>query len=181
MPAPRRVTRDESTRALVEPVNVALEVAGDERIVRGHDLGQSPMGQSALTPQLSACTPAHRNDVAVRSGHVQRIIVDAQPVIAGCIVRPPHLSIVERKHRDAPLEPNGIHVRPDNIDRGINVGIGVNQISASSPTWWLACPVNIGPPRGCDMSPTRIPGQPASFFALAASRFISATMSGWAQ
>ena len=48
-------------------------------------------------------------------------------------------------------------------------GIGVSQMSASSPTWWLACPVSIGPPRGCDMSPTRMPCQPASFFAFMAT------------
>ena len=60
-------------------------------------------------------------------------------------------------------------------------GIGVSQMSASSPTWWLAWPVIIGPPRGCDMSPTRIPGQPASLCALTDSRFSSATRSGCAQ
>ena len=60
-------------------------------------------------------------------------------------------------------------------------GIGVSQMSASSPTWWLAWPVSIGPPRGCDMSPTRRPGQPASLRALAASRSTSATRSGWPQ
>ena len=37
-------------------------------------------------------------------------------------------------------------------------GIGVSQMSASRPTWWLACPVSIGPPRGCEMSPTSKPG-----------------------
>ena len=39
-------------------------------------------------------------------------------------------------------------------------GIGVNQISTSRPTWWLVWPESIGPPRGCDMSPTRRPFQP---------------------
>ena len=40
-------------------------------------------------------------------------------------------------------------------------GIGVSQMSASRPTWWLAWPVSIGPPRGCEMSPTSRPVQPS--------------------
>ena len=36
-------------------------------------------------------------------------------------------------------------------------GIGVNQISASSPIWWEECPDSIGPPRGWEMSPMRMP------------------------
>jgi len=39
-------------------------------------------------------------------------------------------------------------------------GIGRSQMSASSPTWWLAWPVSIGPPRGCAMSPINSPCQP---------------------
>ena len=43
--------------------------------------------------------------------------------------------------------------------------MGVSQMSASSPTWWLAWPVSIGPPRGWEMSPTRRPGQPSCWRA----------------
>ena len=53
-------------------------------------------------------------------------------------------------------------------------GIGVNQISASRPTWWLVWPESIGPPRGCDMSPTRRPRQP-TFFAFLANRSMKRT------
>ena len=60
-------------------------------------------------------------------------------------------------------------------------GIGVSQTSASRPTWWLAWPVSIGPPRGCDMSPTRMPGQPASLCTFADRRSSNATISGCAQ
>ena len=35
-------------------------------------------------------------------------------------------------------------------------------MSASRPIWCDACPVIMGPPRGCDMSPTSMPGHPAS-------------------
>ena len=57
-------------------------------------------------------------------------------------------------------------------------GIGVSQTSASRPTWWLAWPVIIGPPRGCDMSPTRRPGQPETFGTFAASFSSRLTSSG---
>ncbi len=48
-------------------------------------------------------------------------------------------------------------------------GIGLSQISASSPIWWLAWPLSIGPPLGCDMSPTSSPGQPSFSLASLAS------------
>ena len=35
------------------------------------------------------------------------------------------------------------------------MGIGVSQMSASSPIWCEAWPVSIGPPRGCEMSPIK--------------------------
>ncbi len=60
------------------------------------------------------------------------------------------------------------------------LGIGVSQISASSPTWWLACPVSIGPPRACAMSPTSNPGQPI-FGTLIAKRSRNFTSAGWPQ
>src|SRR3974377_306582 len=41
-------------------------------------------------------------------------------------------------------------------------GIGINQISTSSPIWWLLCPNGSGPPRGCAMSPLKIPFHPVS-------------------
>jgi hypothetical protein len=56
-------------------------------------------------------------------------------------------------------------------------GIGVNQISTSRPTWWLVWPESIGPPRGCDMSPTRRPFQP-TFFAFLANRSMKRTRCG---
>ena len=62
-------------------------------------------------------------------------------------------------------------------DSGV-FGIGVSQMSASSPTWWLVCPVSIGPPRACAMSPTSSPGQFDTFGTFAASRSMNATRSG---
>ena len=46
-------------------------------------------------------------------------------------------------------------------------GIGVSQTSASRPTWCEAWPVSIGPPRGWEMSPTRMPFQTPSALRLA--------------
>ena len=39
-------------------------------------------------------------------------------------------------------------------------GIGVSHMSPSIPSWCEACPVSIGPPRGCAKSPISSPRQP---------------------
>ena len=59
-------------------------------------------------------------------------------------------------------------------------GIGVNQMSASRPIWCEAWPVSIGPPRGCEMSPSSRPGQPSAT-ASRDSFSISAIIVGWPQ
>jgi hypothetical protein len=59
-------------------------------------------------------------------------------------------------------------------------GIGVSQMSASSPTWWLQWPVSICPPRGCAMSPTSNPLQPTAG-TLLAKRSRKLIRFGWPQ
>ena len=60
-------------------------------------------------------------------------------------------------------------------------GIGMNQMSTSSPIWWLLCPNGSGTPRGCAMSPIRIPFQPVASAASGAKRSKNCTSSGWPQ
>ncbi len=63
----------------------------------------------------------------------------------------------------------------------VRLGIGFSQMSASRPIWCEAWPVSIGPPRGCEMSPIRRPGQPSFAAASRDSFSISAIIVGWPQ
>ena len=56
----------------------------------------------------------------------------------------------------------------------------MNHKSASSPVWCEACPVSIGPPRGCEISPTIKPFQPSRLaFRESSSSVLIST--GWPQ
>ena len=60
-------------------------------------------------------------------------------------------------------------------------GMGDSQMSASRPIWWDACPLSMGPPRGCDTSPTRMPGQPLTAGTCVAKRSRKAIRAGLPQ
>ncbi len=75
------------------------------------------MCQGALAPDFNARTLAHRDDIAIRGSHVQSVVVDTQPVIAGRIMRPPHLAGIQGQHRDTPLKTNSVDVVARHIDR----------------------------------------------------------------
>src|SRR5260370_42562748 len=60
-------------------------------------------------------------------------------------------------------------------------GSGVSHRSTSSPIGCEAWPVNIGPPRGCPISPTNRPGQPAVPAAVTARRCRNPISSGCPQ
>ena len=60
-------------------------------------------------------------------------------------------------------------------------GIGVSQMSASRPIWCEAWPVIMGPPRGCEISPTRMPGHIPASAAFLEKRSRNAMVSGLPQ
>src|SRR5579862_3017223 len=69
------------------------------------------MQKSLLPPDLSTGARPHRNDFAVRHSDVQGVVVQRYSAVAGRVVLPPDLSILQVEPGNASLETDGKHIR----------------------------------------------------------------------
>src|SRR6516165_11417300 len=116
-----RDARRQRAARLVEPVEIALKVTGDDGLVHDRDRRQTAVPQRILPPDLSSGARLERRHHAVGIRDVQRVLIDRQPAVARVLVRPPHLSGVERQHGDLSLEADGVHVAAGHAYRRIDV------------------------------------------------------------
>src|SRR5580698_6087421 len=134
-----RHTRSEFARRLVQPVHIALVVSSHNRVVSESYRGQSAVKERLLAPDLRARAAPQGHHLTVRIGYINGIVIERDTAIARGVVRPPDLTGVERKHRDATLEPDSEDVLPRDarsrvhVDETLQLGTAVRGSDGRLP------------------------------------------------